>query len=84
MILTGKKPKYWEKIQSQCHSVHHKSHKDWSGFVSCIVRSQQLPKQWHGVPMHLNSLLIINTLGVTLCEDSLNWLRIVSIGMLLH
>jgi hypothetical protein len=25
------KQKYWDKNLSQCHSVHHTSHVDWSG-----------------------------------------------------
>jgi hypothetical protein len=28
MILTGEKPKNWEKNLSQFHFVHHKSHMD--------------------------------------------------------
>jgi len=28
MVLTGEKPKYWEKNRSQSHVVHEKSHVD--------------------------------------------------------
>jgi len=44
------KPKYSERNPSQCHSVHHMSHLDWSGIEHRPPQREtnnELPEPWH-------------------------------------
>jgi len=41
LVKCSHKRKYSEKIVPHCHSVHHKSHTDWSGVKTGILSKSE-------------------------------------------
>ena len=48
------KQNYWEKMLSQCHFVHHKSHTETQSHTPRFEAGDWLHKAWHGISPHVD------------------------------